>query len=112
MTTISAPTAGKTERDYIFLRECFREVLVESGEAAIAAALTQEVSVLPDDHTGTNRVAQAQSISFQLLNLAEENSAAQRRRTIESETGLAHDPGNWANVLERLQALGLNEKQI
>lgn len=112
MNSTPSQAPGKTERDYIFLRECFYEVLKEANEHSIAVALVEKVEMLPEDHTGANRIAQAQSISFQLLNLAEENSAAQRRRTVESETGLAHDPGNWANVLERLQALGLTEKQI
>jgi len=105
--------AGKTERDYRFLLGCFCEVLAEAGEAALADAITDSLSVeLPADDSGTNRPAQAQSIAFQLLNLAEENSAAQQRRRTEAELGVAHDAGNWGNVFERLRALGFTGAQV
>ena len=111
--TNAAADIGKAERDYRFLLECFREVLIEAGEPEIAAALAEgAVRELPEDTSGTNRAAQAISIAMQLLNLAEENSAAQRRRSVEGEMGLAHDPGNWGHTLERLQQLGLTGPQI
>jgi phosphoenolpyruvate carboxylase len=69
-------------------------------------------NALPDDETGTNRAAQAQSIAFQLLNLAEENAATQRRRRIETHLGLSHEAGTWGHVFERLQELGLTGPQI
>lgn len=109
--SIKASDAGKTERDFRFLVECFREVLEEAGEHSIAEAVARG-GELPEDDSGTNRAAQAQSIAFQLLNLAEENSAAQQRRHVEAELGLAHDAGNWGNVFERLRALGLTGPQI
>jgi len=110
---LSDAGSGKTERDFRFLLECFCEVLAESGERVLADAIANlEISELPPDDSGTNRPAQAQSIAFQLLNLAEENSAAQRRRRVEAEVGLAQDAGNWGNVFEKLRALGFTGPQI
>ena len=104
---------SKAERDCQFLVECLRETLAELGEEEIAESLDlARKDPLPDDRSGTNRAAQAQSIAFQLLNLAEENAAVQRRRRIETHLGLSHEAGTWGHVFERLQELGLTGAQI
>ncbi|HEX8310557.1 MAG TPA: phosphoenolpyruvate carboxylase, partial [Chthoniobacteraceae bacterium] len=104
---------SKAERDFHFLLDCLRETLCELGENEVAETLQLAgTERLPDDETGTNRAAQAQSIAFQLLNLAEENAATQRRRRIETHLGLGHEAGTWGHVFDRLQELGLSGAQI
>src|SRR4051794_22231306 len=91
----------KAERDYDFLRQCFVEVLNELGEEEVARVLSPG-----DDHAAvvqSQAAAQALSIAFQLLNLAEENSAAQHQRATEREHGLAAIQGGWGQALQELK---------
>ncbi|HMO05927.1 MAG TPA: phosphoenolpyruvate carboxylase [Kiritimatiellia bacterium] len=55
---------------------------------------------------------QAFSISLQLLNQAEENAVAQRRRAYEHEGKLADDPGSWDQVLQRGAATGIPPERL
>jgi phosphoenolpyruvate carboxylase len=99
----------KAERDFHFLLDCFREVLTELGER-------ESLAVLAGGSTANSpfneRVAQAYSIAFQLLNMAEENAAAQTRRTVETENGLATEVGLWGNTLKHLKSLGVSSRTI
>src|SRR5947199_8467495 len=83
----------KAERDYEFLRECFCEVLHEVGESEVAQVLSPAAGARAVIHS--QAAAQAQSIAFTLLNLAEENAAAQHQRAIETTEGLAAVSGGW-----------------
>jgi phosphoenolpyruvate carboxylase len=100
----------KVERDYEFLRQCFAEVLEELGEAEVARVL----SPAHDAHQAlpTQAAAQAQSIAFQLLNLAEENAAAQHQRAIETAQGLAGSSGGWGRALQKLKESGMTSEEI
>ena len=66
----------KAERDYEFLRGCFCEVLHEVGESEVAQVLSPAAGAGVAIHS--QAAAQAQSIAFQLLNLAEETSEVNR----------------------------------
>src|SRR3954469_7595909 len=100
----------KAERDYTFLRECFCEVLHEIGESEVAQVLS------PAAGTGaairSQAAAQAQSIAFTLLNLAEENAAAQHQRAIETKEGLAAVIGGWGRALQHLKERGISAGEI
>lgn len=104
----------KIDRDLAFLSECFREVLRELGEEELAERLPwierpaapNESSVYPA------RMGRAFSIAFQLLNLVEENVAAQMRRLRETDLGLAHEPGLWGHNFRRLKEIGVTENEI
>ena len=100
----------KAERDYEFLRQCFREVLEELGEGEVARFLSP--AELPPDVTQTQAGAQAQSIAFQLLNLAEENAAAQHQRSLEAAEGLAGSSGGWGRALQGLKQSGRRAEEI
>jgi phosphoenolpyruvate carboxylase len=105
--TASSPLAdiARAERDYRFLVACFREVLAETGASDLAQALPVE-GTFPNSVTSHRRFVQACSITFQLLNMAEENAAAQNRRALESSAGCAAEPGLWGAVLHRLRQQG------
>jgi phosphoenolpyruvate carboxylase len=100
----------KAERDYEFLRQCFYEVLQEVGESDVAQVLS------PTGESGaaihSQAAAQAQSIAFQLLNLAEENASAQHQRAVEATEGLAGITGGWGRALQRLKERGLSGAEI
>ena len=100
----------KAERDFEFLRQCFCEVLEELGEGAVARLLSPANG--GSSSLSTQAGAQAQSIAFQLLNLAEENAAAQHQRAIETAEGLAGSSGGWGQALQSLRQSGMSEEKI
>jgi phosphoenolpyruvate carboxylase len=112
-TTSSVIDFEKAERDTTFLLECFREVLRDLGEQELADHLPFENAGIPlERYPNTERALQAFSIFFQLLNMAEENSAAQNRRALEAEKGLEHLTGLWGRTLGKLRDFGITETEI
>lgn len=103
----------KVDRDLRFLMQCFREVLEELGEHDLACRLPW-IGAPPASFEGLlpERIAQAYSISFQLLNIVEENAGVQTRRLTETEEGMASETGLWGQALQRLKALGLTDQHI
>lgn len=55
---------------------------------------------------------EAWGIWFQLLNIAEENTAMRRRRVAEKARGLARVPGSFANVLGQARKMGASPKSL
>ncbi len=101
----------KIREDLAFLMHCFREVLEELGETDLAQRLPWISNVTISDRHHP-RLSQSYSIAFQLLNMVEENVAAQVRRLRQSDLGLASEAGLWAYHLARLKKLGISEEQI
>ena len=58
------------------------------------------------------RDVQVLSIAFQLLNMVEENAAAQSRRRRESTEGMLREPGLWGQNLRQLLEAGFSDQQI
>jgi phosphoenolpyruvate carboxylase len=112
-TTSNIIDFEKAERDFIFLLQCFQEVLRDLGENKLADHLPWQNAGMPlENYPNTERALQAFSIFFQLLNMAEENSAAQNRRALEAENGLSHLTGLWGKTLLRLREIGIPETTI
>jgi phosphoenolpyruvate carboxylase len=101
----------KIDDDLTFLMNCFREVLEELGEHYLARNLPW-INQVKVDAEPNPRLCQAYSIAFQLLNMVEENVAAQVRRSRESEIGLSGEPGLWADHLRKMRDAGIAEAQI
>jgi len=103
----------KAERDFLFLLQCFQEILRDLGENELAAHLPWQNAGMPlENYPNTERALQAFSIFFQLLNMAEENSAAQNRRALEAENGLSFLTGLWGKALLHFRELGIPETTI
>jgi phosphoenolpyruvate carboxylase len=103
----------KVDSDIHFLITCFREVLEEQGEHDIACHLPwQQAQATPYNGPPPERIAQAYSIAFQLLNMVEENAGVQTRRVTEAQEGLTSESGLWGQNLQRLKKLGITEQQI
>ena len=100
----------KAERDYEFLRQCFCEVLHELGQSEVADVLSPAGEA--PAAVQSQAAAQAQSIAFQLLNLAEENAAAQHQRAVEATEGLAGITGGWGRALQQLKERGMSGAEI
>lgn len=103
---------GKFQEDLVWLLECFREVLETLGETEIAKCLPWIGQEPSKDGPAPDRLAQAWSICFQLLNMAEENGAAQVRRAAEEDFGLAHESGLWGQALRDLVQAGIPAERI
>ena len=110
MSDFTAFAFSKIDADLDFLIHCFREVLEELGQPELAAALPWDEIPTPDELPP--RLGQAYSVAFQLLNLVEENAAAQTRRKRESEDGMAAERGLWGETLQKLEAEGFGAREI
>ena len=69
--------------------------------------------LLPSDNSAMLLdTLQAWGIWFQLLNVAEENTAMRRRRLAEKEYGLANVPGTFASVFKQASELNISTDEI
>ncbi|NTU52583.1 MAG: phosphoenolpyruvate carboxylase [Chlorobiaceae bacterium] len=111
-TTSSVVDFNKSALDFRYLLDCFVEVLQELGQDQLAHHLLGINQVPVSAFERSERAIQAWSIVFQLLNMAEENSAAQYRRRIESSEGVESLSGLWGEAFRHLTSLGVTESEI
>lgn len=103
----------KVDRDLDFMMACFREVLEELGHRDLAGSLPwMGKRRLRGIQIFSYRGVQAYSIAFQLLNMVEENAAAQSKRLREDARGLAADPGTFGRAFVELREAGLTDRQV
>jgi phosphoenolpyruvate carboxylase len=102
----------KVERDLAFLMDCFREVLDEAGEPALASCLPWTGGCAPPDGVPRERLVQAYSIAFHLLSMAEQNAAIQHQRQTESRDGLAAMQALWGQCLRQMLEASITPAQI
>ncbi|GAO30489.1 phosphoenolpyruvate carboxylase [Geofilum rubicundum] len=95
----------------LFLREML-ENLHEDSVAEVLSAINKDEEVLSKTRVSEDKLVQALSILFQLMNLVEENSAAQYRRKVENRLGASFIRGSWAETFTKWQKQGLSEDQI
>ncbi|MCC5814211.1 MAG: phosphoenolpyruvate carboxylase [Leptospira sp.] len=105
----------KLLQDYQSLLTRLRQVLESLGESNIAEILEQKSQL--DRNSGESqylpeKTAELLSLAFQLLNMTEENVAAQYRRTVECEKGMSALPGLWGQSLAKMKGYGLKESEI
>jgi len=105
---------AKTQSALQFLMRSFATVLNELGAADVATRLPW---VNPDAGISfpepiAEQCVQAYSIAFQLLNAAEENATAQRRRAGESSARTREDPGSWDQTFDQLRQRQIPIEQI
>ncbi len=112
-STTSVIDYEKANVDFQFLLECFREVLHDFGEIQLAERIPWKEEKKPlNSLPNAGRAVQAYSIVFQLMNMAEENSAAQLRRNLETREGTDSLSGLWGDALKHLRELGIDESRI
>ncbi len=108
----------KIDRDLAYVMGCFRDVLIEQGQPDLAARLPWSGAQPPDASRPIDprdlreRDVQVLSIAFQLLNMVEENAAAQARRRRESTHGVLEEAGLWGASLRALKTLGFSAEDI
>lgn len=103
----------KWDDDFLFLLNCFRTALERTGEIELAGFVADAFSegaiigrALPP------RGAQTLSMAFQLLTMAEENTANQVRRMRETVGGPGSEPGTWPYQLQQLAAASFSEADV
>src|SRR5829696_4191435 len=108
--------SSKVEDDLVFLMDCLREVLDESGEHSLAGQLpwlaaTPSAPAI-DEPISPERLSQAYSIAFRLFSMVEQNAAVQQQRQTEAEHGLTAMQALWGQCLQQLVDRELTAEQI
>ena len=86
----------KIKVDFQYLVKLFKEMLISIGEEELSAGLSFDNEGVPVKKDVSNeKLTQALGICFELLNLAEENSATQYRRKSETKFGVESTRGSW-----------------
>jgi phosphoenolpyruvate carboxylase len=104
----------KIRTEFTYLISTFKEMLQSLGEGDLADMIPFEnnpPSVNSND-VSDEKLAQAIGISFELLNLVEENAANQFRRKTETRFGLETTRGSWGETLDQWKKSGIREQQI
>jgi phosphoenolpyruvate carboxylase len=107
----------KIHHDLDWAMRCFAEMLDAIGEGDRVRWLPfLERPDTPDGDKSPPRIgaadAKALSIAFQLLNLVEENAAAQSRRVREAREGALREPGLWGQNLRQLARRGVKGEEV
>lgn len=107
----------KIREDLHALVTYFTQVLSDLNEDSVAKILSLlEESRLENQDSNSEvpdeKLIQALSILFQLMNLVEENSAVQYRRKLENKVGASAIRGSWGETFERWKEQGISEDQI
>lgn len=113
--TLDSQSLSKIKDDFIYLIETFSEMLVSVGEDELAKKLpwiNENPTLANTTKIADQKIIQALSIAFQLLNLVEENNATHYRRKSEFFMGPESIRGSWAETLNTLKDQGYSESQI
>jgi len=103
----------KVLEDLGFLLNCVKEIFIDLGENRLVQFITfLEGKTEPPKDLELEKTVQILSLYFQLLNMVEENSAAQFRRKIETERGFSEISGLWGDKLSDLVKKGFTAEQI
>ena len=117
MDSISRQKAGiqKIKSDLLFIMNNFKRMLESINEKELAAALpwiNEEQIATKSKNLNNEKLAQAIGMSFEILNMVEENAATQYRRQIESEFGLSEIRGSWGETLRKWKDQKIDPEMI
>lgn len=112
--TLSLRGYDKIRQDLDYLMICFREMLEDLGEGNLARALpwVNGASEAETHDIAPEKLIQAYSMGFQLLNMVEENAAAQFRRKIEEQGGQQVIRGSWGETFDEWKRAGLSAQSV
>jgi phosphoenolpyruvate carboxylase len=104
---------NKVIGDLNYLLQCLVEVLEDLEEPKLVQFISYLLGESPiPENLELDKTVQILSLYFQLLNMVEENSAAQFRRKVESDKSFFEISGLWGEKLKDLIAKGFTENQI
>ncbi len=112
--TLKLEGLQKIRSDYSYLMSIFKEMLESLGERELASLVSPENIPFTGEYSNIEdkKLAQAIGMSFELLNLVEENAATQFRRKTETQYGLESTRGSWGETLKIWKETGVNEQDI
>ncbi|MEM6516463.1 MAG: phosphoenolpyruvate carboxylase, partial [Bacteroidota bacterium] len=104
----------KIKDDFTFLLNTFKHMLKSLGEDDIAEAIPEidKTTQIDTSKISDKKLVQALGISFELLNIAEENAAAQFRRKSENQLGPESIRGSWAETLKECKEKTISDETI
>ncbi|MBK9500840.1 MAG: phosphoenolpyruvate carboxylase [Leptospiraceae bacterium] len=106
----------KIRKDLTYTLNCLKEVLTELNEKEALSILEKVESGSLDlsqlNSQSSEKTSQVLSLYFQLLNIVEENAAAQYRRKVETEKGAEGQKGLWVEKLIDLKEKGFSQEDI
>jgi phosphoenolpyruvate carboxylase len=105
----------KIRNDFMYLMQVFRDMLISLGETDVANLLpwvNEQDPAETSDPSLNDKVAQALTIAFEILNLVEENNATHYRRKSETLFGAESIKGSWAETIKRFKEEGHTEQEI
>lgn len=111
---LSEQSIRKNKADFLYIMLAFQEVLTSLGEKELAEVLpwvNDRTDDIPEN-LSHEKLVQALSISFQLLNLIDENNATHHRRKVENNVGADNIQGSWAQTFAHLKKKGHKETDI
>lgn len=104
---------AKWDTDLRFLTSCFQDALRGIGENDLARFTENALHTPPEEGERLPKLgAQALSLVFQLMSMAEENAANQVRRTRETLNGPASVAGSWPQQLQLLRDASFSAAEI
>lgn len=111
---LAEQSVHKNKADFLYLIQAFQEVLLVLGENTLAATLpwVNEVQEINPKQIETEKFIQALSISFQLLNLIDENNATHHRRKLENHLSTDFIKGSWAETLKHFNKEDIQAPEI
>jgi len=112
--TVLALNEQNLLKQWEWILGCLRDVLIESGDANLAASLPTSDShaVASGGLADSVHLTQAYSIAFQLLGMAEQSAADHFRREIENQSGVDALPALWGDSLRQLKDQGWTSEEI
>lgn len=106
----------KIKKDINYIIECFKEVLTELDEKEAISILERmddtNFDFKNNSSQNSEKCSQVISLYFQILNIVEENAAAQFRRKVESQVGAEGQKGLWVEKLSNLKEKGFSDSYI
>lgn len=111
--------SDKFERDLAYVMSAFREVLAEIGHDELLPFVpfiehspAEQSAALNSVPAHATLLVHLLSMSFQLLNMVEENVSVQQRRAAQSSGALELESGLWPATLRQLRKRGISEDDL
>ncbi|MEY3903257.1 MAG: hypothetical protein RL189_2563 [Pseudomonadota bacterium] len=116
---MSGIKSEKFNRDLAYVMHALKDVMRELGHLELLPFIPFVERSEEETATALNTVpahatqlVQLLSLSFQLLNMVEENVNVQQRRSAQSESSLESESGLWPQTLRTLRAQGFSEESV